>query len=284
MLKRVTVLLCLLVAVACSSKPPAEPPVATTTVTFSKDRAAIGSPLRITYKFEVLPNATFDADYTVFVHVLDPEGEKLWQDDHLPAVPTSQWKPGQVVEYTRMVFVPNFPYIGEAMVRIGLYNPANGKRLSLNATEASRQEYVVGKLQLLPQTANVFLIYKDGWHPQEVDSNNPADEWQWMKKAGMISFRNPRKDATFYLESDARVDLFNPPQQVTVKLGGQPIGSFAADSKERLLKTFPITAAQFGAGDMSEITIEVDRAFTPGGGGDTRELGIRVFHAFIEPK
>jgi len=284
MLKRVTVLLCLLVAVACSSKPPAEPPVATTTVTFSKDRAAIGSPLRITYKFEVLPNATFDADYTVFVHVLDPEGEKLWQDDHLPAVPTSQWKPGQVVEYTRMVFVPNFPYIGEAMVRIGLYNPANGKRLSLNATEASRQEYVVGKLQLLPQTENVFLIYKDGWHPQEVDSNNPADEWQWMKKAGMISFRNPRKDATFYLESDARVDLFNPPQQVTVKLGGQPIGSFAADSKERLLKTFPITAAQFGAGDMSEITIEVDRAFTPGGGGDTRELGIRVFHAFIEPK
>ncbi|CAN5669922.1 hypothetical protein BH18ACI5_BH18ACI5_07160 [soil metagenome] len=284
MLKRVPVFLCLLVAVACSGKPQAEPPVATPTVTFSKDQAAIGSPLKITYRFEFLPNATFDADYTVFVHVLDPDGEKLWQDDHSPAVTTSQWKPGQVVEYTRMVFVPNFPYIGEAMVRIGLYNPANGKRLSLNATEVSRQEYVVGKLQLLPQTENVFLIYKDGWHPQEVDPNNPAAEWQWMKKAGRISFRNPRKDATLYLESDARVDLFNPPQQVTVNLGGQPIGSFTADSKERLLKTFPITVAQFGAGDMAEITIEVDRAFTPGGGGDTRELGIRVFHAFIEPK
>jgi hypothetical protein len=281
---RLPVFFCVLLAAACSGKPPVEPPVATPTVTFSKDKAAIGSPLRVTYKFEVLPNAKFDGDYLVFVHVLDPDGEKLWQDDHAPSVPTSQWKPGQVVEYSRMVFVPNYPYIGESVVRLGLYNPANGKRLSLNATEASRQEYVVGKLQLMPQTENVFLIYKDGWHPQEVDPNNPATEWQWMKKAGTISFRNPKRDATFYLEVDARVDLFTPPQQVVVKLGGQPIGSFAADSKERVLKTFPITAAQFGSGDMAELTLEVDRAFTPGGGGDTRELGIRVFHAFIEPK
>jgi len=284
MQKRLPVFLCLLIAAACSSKQPAEPPVATPTVTFSKDKAAIGSPLKVTYKFEVLPNATFDADYVVFVHVLDPDGEKLWQDDHPPSIPTSQWKPGQVIEYSRLVFVPNYPYIGESNIRIGLYNPANGKRLSLKATEASRQEYVVGKLQLLPQTENVFLIYKDGWHPQEVDPNNPAAEWQWMKKVGKISFRNPRRDATFYLEFDTRADLFNPPQQVTVKLGGQPIGTFAADSKDRMLKTFPITAAQFGSGDMAEITIEADRSFTPGGGGDTRELGIRVFHAFIEPK
>jgi hypothetical protein len=284
MQKRLPVFLCLLLAAACSSKQPTEPPVATPTVTFSKDKAAIGSPLKVTYKFEVLPNATFDADYVVFVHVLDPDGEKLWQDDHPPSVPTSQWKPGQVIEYSRMVFVPNYPYIGESVVRIGLYNPATGKRLSLNATEASRQEYIGGKLQLLPQTENVFLIFKDGWHPQEVDPNNPAAEWQWMKKVGTISFRNPKRDATFYLEIDARVDLFNPPQQVTVKLGGQPLGTFAADSKDRILKTFPITAAQFGSGDMAEIIIEVDRAFTPGGGGDTRELGIRVFHAFIEPK
>ena len=47
--------------------------------------------------------------------------------------------------------------------------------------------------------------------------------------------------------------------------------------------SFPVTAAQLGAGDMAELTIEVDQTFVPGG-GDTRELGIRVFHAFIEPK
>jgi hypothetical protein len=286
MRQSVRVFVCVLMAAAaaCSKKQATTPPVATPTVTFNKAKVAIGSPLKVTYKFEVLPNATFDADYVVFVHVLDPDGEKLWQDDHPPSVPTTQWKAGQVIEYTRMIFVPNYPYIGDANVRIGLYDPATAKRLTLNATEASRQEYVVGKLQLLPQSENIFLIYKDGWHPQEVDANNPATEWQWMKKVGMISFKNPKRDSTFYLEWDARVDLFNPPQQVTVKVGGQPIATFPANAKDRVLTTLPITAAQFGSGEMAEITIEVDRTFTPGGGGDTRELGIRVFHAFVEPK
>jgi hypothetical protein len=34
---------------------------------------------------------------------------------------------------------------------------------------------------------------------------------------------------------------------------------------------------------MAEIVIEVDQTFTPGG-GDTRELGIRVFHAFVDAR
>ena len=273
----------LVLAAACSGKEVAQPPVAAPTVTLGKDKAAIGSPLKITYRFQVLPNATFDADYAVFVHVMDPEGEKLWQDDHQPQVPTSKWQAGQTIEYTRTVFVPNYPYVGEAIMRLGLYNPATGRRLTLQGEEVSRQEYVVARMHLLPQSENIYLINKDGWHPQEIDPNNPASEWQWTKKAAIISFRNPKRDSTFYLEWDARVDLFNPYQQVTVSIAGQPIGTFAADSKERKLTTFPISVAQLGPGDMTDIVIEVDRTFTPGG-GDTRELGLRVFHTFIEPK
>jgi hypothetical protein len=44
-----------------------------------------------------------------------------------------------------------------------------------------------------------------------------------------------------------------------------------------------VTAAQFGTGDVAELIIEVDRTFTPGG-GDTRELGIQVFHTFVDAK
>jgi hypothetical protein len=275
----------LLAAAACGGKEQAEPPVAKPTVTLNKDKAAIGSPLKITYKFDVAANATFDADYLVFLHVIEPDGEKLWQDDHAPAVPTSQWKPGQTVEYTRTIFVPNYPYIGEANLRIGLYNPTTGKRLTLDASEVSRHEYLIGKINLLPQSENIFLIYdvNRGWHSAEVDSADPTREWQWTKKEAVISLTNPKRDATFYLEWDARIDLFNPPQQVTVKVGGQPIGTFAAASRDRTLTTFPITAAQFGADNMAEITIEVDRTFS-GSGNDTRELGIRIFHAFVEPK
>jgi hypothetical protein len=180
------------------------------------------------------------------------------------------------------VFVPNYPYIGEAVMRLGLYHRTSGKRLTLSAAEVSRKEYVVAKFQLQPQSENIFLIYKDGWHPAEVASDNATSEWQWTKKTASLSFRNPKKDVTFYLESDARTDLFTPPQQVTIRAGGQAVGTFAADSKDKKLLTFPITAAQLGNGDMVEIVIDVNRTFAPP--GDARELGIRVYHAFVEPK
>jgi len=179
--------------------------------------------------------------------------------------------------------VPNYPYIGEASVRLGLYDRPTGNRLTLNAHEVSRKEYLVTKFQLQPQSENIFLIYKDGWHPAEVATDNAASEWQWTKKTATISFKNPKKDGTFYLEYDARTDLFNPPQQVALRIGDQTIATFAADSRERKLMIFPITAAQFGTGDMTELTLDVDRTFSAGS-GDTRELGIRVFHAFVEPK
>ena len=266
---------------ACRGKGEETPPVAAVSVSMSRDRVAIGSPVKMTYRFDVAQGAKIDGDYRVFVHVLDPDGERLWDDDHLPAVPTSQWTPGQHIEYARTVFAPNYPYIGEARVRVGLYR--DDQRLPLSGNVVSRREYEVAKFQLLPQSENIFLIYKEGWHPAEVAADNPASEWQWTQKAGTISFRNPKKDATFYLEYDARTDLFNPPQQVTIRMGGQTIGTFPATSRERALMTFPVSAAQFGTGDMSELVIEVDKTFKPGG-GDPRELGLRVFHAFVEPK
>ena len=276
----------LAVVPGCSRKAADEPPVATPSVSLNHDKVPIGSPVKLTYKFTVASNAPDiikGQDYMVFVHVLDPTGEQLWTDDHPPVPATSTWKPGQTVEYTRTVFVPNYPYIGEAAIRMGLYSPASGKRLTLSAQQASRKEYVVGKFQLLPQSENIFLIYKDGWHPAEVSPDNAASEWQWTKKTATISFRNPKKDVTFYLEWDARPDLFTPPQNVTLALGGQPIGAFKADNRDKRMMMFPITAAQLGTGDMGELVISVDRTFTPGR-GDTRELGIRIFHAFVESR
>jgi hypothetical protein len=273
----------LIVLAGCSGGNDTDPPVATPTLTLNHERVPIGSPLKLTYSFQVADNATFDGDYWVFVHVLDPEGERLWTDDHLPVVPTSQWKSGQKIEYTRTVFVQNYPYIGEARVRLGLYRQDTGKRLALNATEISRREYEVARFQLLPQSENIFLIFKEGWHPAEVAADNPAAEWQWTKKTSTLSFKNPRRDSVFYLEYDARTDLFPVAQQVTVRLGEQVLGSFAADSRERQLLTFPLTAVQLGPGDMAEIVIDLDKTFNPGG-GDTRELGIRVFHAFVDPR
>jgi hypothetical protein len=268
---------------ACSSKEPNDPPVATPALTLPRDQIAIGSPVKLTYKFQVAPDAKFDGDYWVFVHMLNPDGEQMWTDDHMPPKPTSQWKPGETIEYSRTVFVPNYPYLGEATARLGIYSQQTGKRLALSATEASRREYVVAKFRLLPASENILLVDKDGWHPAEVAAEDPSSEWKWTGKRAVISFRNPKKDATFYIEFDARPDQFTPPQQIAIRVADQVIGTFAADSKNRRLLTFPITAAQFGQNEMAEMVLEADRTFKPGG-ADTRELGIRVFHTFVEPK
>ena len=170
------------------------PPVATPNVTFARERVAIGSPVKVTYRFQVAANAKFDGDYWVFVHVLNPQGEQLWNDDHLPPTPTSQWKPGQTVEYTRTIFVPNYPHIGEAAVRLGLYSQADGKRLVLAGAGSRRGASTsVAKLELLPQSENIFLIYKDGWHPAEIASENPMSEWQWTQKRALVLLPQPEE-------------------------------------------------------------------------------------------
>lgn len=274
---------CLALLAGCGGKEDSEPAVAAPSLSLNKNRVPIDSAVTLTYKFVVAPNTTFDRDYWVFVHVLDTDGEQMWTDDHQPPTPTRQWKAGETVEYKRTVFVPNYPYIGQAVVRLGVYDPQSNKRLVLTGEDAGRREYVVAKLEILASSENIFRIFKEGWHPAEVDPKNPQNEWKWTKKTATISFRNPKKDSTLYFEYDARVDLFASPQQVTLKIGDQVVGEFAADAKAAALKTFTLTAAQMGTGEMVDLVVDLDRTFQPGG-NDPRDLGIRVFHVYVEPK
>jgi hypothetical protein len=110
-----------------------------------------------------------------------------------------------------------------------------------------------------------------------------------MQKTGVLSVRNPRKDVTLFLEYDARPDLFaGAPQQVAIAMGDQPITTFTASSLTPALVRVPITAAQLGSTDMTDIRIELDKTFVPAklaaGGKDARELGIRVYHVFVEER
>ena len=272
---------------ACSGSDEAAP-VATPSFSASKTRLPLDSPVDLTYTFDVAPGAQINGDYRVFVHFLDSEGHQMWTDDHDPAIPTSQWKPGQKVQYTRTIFIPIFPYQGPATVTLGLYNgPGLNDRLPLNGDGKGR-EYKVGTLELLPQSENVYLAFREGWHSREMAPDDPAREWQWMKKTGTVAFRNPKQNVLFYLESDGRPDLFgSAPQVVTLYVNGVQAHQFRVDQKDPVLRRLPITAAQLGNTDSVEIKLEVDKPFVPaqipGAGGDQRELGIRVYHAFVEP-
>src|SRR5690606_18163093 len=138
---KVSVLLIVILAAAgCGGEADERPPVAEASLELSREKATIGSPVRFTYRFEPT-GEPMGGDYKVFVHVLDTDGERLWGDDHDPPVPTSAWRTGEPVTYSRTIFLPNYPYIGPAEIRIGLYNPSTSERLPLRGEEVTRHEY-----------------------------------------------------------------------------------------------------------------------------------------------
>jgi hypothetical protein len=274
---------------ACGKKADTAPPVATPSVTIDHPKAALGSPIDITYQFVVAPGATFDGDYRVFVHFVDADGEMMWTDDHDPVPPTSKWKPGDTIKYTRTLFVPIYPYVGEASVELGLYGTKQQGRLPLAGQQQGQRAYRVATMTLLPQTENVFIIFKDGWHPAEVLPDNVAVEWQWSKKDATFSFRNLRRNAVLMLHLDGQPRFLAEPQVATVWLGEQRLDTFTLDSKADVIRRIPITALQMGSGDMVEVKLSVDKTFVPakvagGSSGDPRELGLRVFHVYVAPQ
>ena len=274
--------------VSCRRKEVPPPPVATPSVTLSHDQAPLGSPVDITYKFVVAKDARFSEDYRVLVHVVDADDELLFAFDHNPPTPTTQWKPGQTIEYTRTVFIPVYPYVGEAAIHLGLHSTVNQKRLTLAGEDAGQYAYKVARIQLQPQTENVFTVYKEGWHPAEVADHNATVEWQWTKKEATLSFKNPKKDSLFYFDVDNPGSVFNESQQVRISLGNQVIDEFTLRPKEPELRKIPLKAAQLGPEDVAEIVISVDRTYVPAvvnsSSKDPRELGVRVFHAFVDPR
>jgi hypothetical protein len=234
----------------------------------------------------VAADARFDADYRVMVHFLDADDELMWTDDHTPPQPVRSWKPGQTIEYMRTVFVPLYPYIGDATIAVGLYEPATNKRLPLSGESIGQRAYRVARIRLQPQTDNIFLAYLDGWHGPETSASNQSVEWQWTRKEGVLRFRNPKRNATFYLHFDGQPSMFDSPQTVTVSLGNELLDTFQVTSPEETIRKVAIKAAQFGPDDVVIIRIVADKTFVPAlvvpGSRDSRELGIRVFHAFVE--
>lgn len=277
-----------LTAAACGAKEDTAPVQGSLGLTLSRPRVALGSPVEITYKFTVAADATGFGARKVFVHFLDADGEQMWTDDHDPPTPTASWKPGQTVEYTRTMFAPVYPYVGPTRVVAGLYDPANGDRVRLSGSEAGGRSYEVATFELLPQTENVFLIFKDGWHAVEAAADNSMVEWQWTKKEATLAFRNPRRDSVLYFQADNPGKAATAATQVELRIGDQVIQAVKLVPDAPVHK-IALPASLLGAGDMVEIRLVVDQTFVPAlepnaSSNDPRELGARVFHAFVQPQ
>ena len=109
-------------------------------------------------------------------------------------------------------------------------------------------------MELLPQTENIFLVYKDGWHSPEASPREPGLERTWTKKEALVSFKNPKKDVIVYLEADTSVKSFSAAAGPH-GLGGRPRSGLVIpiENSEVFLKKIRVKAEDLGTDEWVDL-------------------------------
>ncbi len=93
-------------------------------------RAEPGAPINLTLYWQ--PAGPTDIHYSVFVHLIDHQGNILAQDDREPADgdhPTTSWLAGETVADAHAFPFPPTEATGPFGLEVGLYDPLTGRRL-----------------------------------------------------------------------------------------------------------------------------------------------------------
>ena len=183
--------------------------------------------------------------------------------------------------------MPVYPYVGEVEVRMGLYPyPGRGERPALKGEDKGFREYKVATLELLPQTENIFPVYKEGWHNPETHPENPSVERTWTKKEALMSFKNPKQDVIVYLEGDTCVKCFTKTPELTLTVGKSVGLTFPIEGPQVYLKKVKVKAADLGDEEWTDLRLSMNESFVPKNlnpplNNDDRELGFNVYHLFV---
>jgi hypothetical protein len=221
-------------------------------------------------------------DYTVYVHFWHGDN-LLFQDDHVPPVPTSKWEPGQEYKYQRKVFIPSFidefdpSFKGEEQLRlsIGLYNP-------YDRTGDSKREVLTSRLKVFPTPPDTpEIIYETGWYDQEIDPNAPLKKWRWTGPEARCIVDNPHRDALLVIRGGVNKDIIAD-QKVTIKVNDLVLDEFIPE-EITFEKSYPVKKEMLGDKDEFSLSLAVDKTFIPSQvfpqNKDERELGCQV--AFV---
>ena len=252
-------LLAVLAVVACAP-PLDESPIVGLELAVSPRAVAHGGVVKIAYRvaaFQPVPPS--DEPFRVHTHFMDADGQLMWADEHLPPTPVARVWPGTFIRYTRTLFLPYYPYLGEVSVRAGVYSPDHPDGLPLVGREDSAPSDEVARLTLLPQSESIQLAYGSGWYPLAAADGTAVSRWteeQWS-----LSFQNPGRDARFYIEVQGRPDVAETPAAVEMLVDRQTVGTFPLASAGRTIHEIPLEMAHLGTADVVELTFQVNRSY-----------------------
>ena len=223
--------------------------------------------------------AKIPKDYTVYVHFWHGNN-LLFQDDHVPAVPTSKWEAGKEYSYQRRIYIPSFidefdpSFKGEETIRlvVGFYNP-------YDRTSAAKREILNRKLKVLPPPPDVpEIVYEKGWYDLEIDPQSPLKQWRWLGRQGLCVVDNPKRDALLVIRGGVNKDAA-PNQKVIFKINDLVLDEFVP-SEAIFEKSYNIKKEMLGEKDEFNLIVTTDQTFVPAKAypqsKDERELGFQV--------
>jgi len=218
-------------------------------------------------------------DYNVYVHFWHKEN-MLFQDDHVPDTPTSEWEPEKVYTYSRRIHIPAFidefdpEFKGEETLKlsIGLDSP-------FDRSGKSKREVLKKNLKVLPPPLDTpEILYEDGWYNQESNPKSFLKQWRWTKGDAKCVIDNPHRDALLLIRGGVNQAVLDD-QMVILKINDLVLDKFIPE-KGHFEKSYPIKKEMLGDRDEFTLTVSTDKTFIPAevvpDSKDKRELGVQI--------
>lgn len=226
-------------------------------------------------------------DLVLFVHFWRKKTkEMIVQDDHALPQPTSSWKKGDKISYSRTLFIPRFfneyafDYKKEEIVRL---------TIGLTNTRNPEEKTILLQKDLTVESATDIApaIFHDmGWYQPEIDTKaeNPGEtNWRWTTQKAVCIIENPHKNYDLRINGGVSKNHI-PDQTVIIKINDTVLDQFIPETA-KFNKIYTLTPEMLGEQDEFQLTIETDKTFIPSqvspGSTDERELGMQIYFLYF---
>lgn len=249
-------------------------------ILFSEENLSDNLVTDLQYKWKTSSEfVKLNQDFNVFVHFWH-KNNLLFQDDHNPEVPVSQWEPEKEYTYTRRIYIPTFidefdpNFRGEDSLRLsaGFASPDD-------TTGDSKQEILVEKLKVFPPPLDTpEVIYEEGWYDLEINPDAYLKQWRWTSQKARCIIDNPHRDALLIIKGGINANAFES-QTIIFKINDLTLDEFVPEGGI-FEKSYSIKKEMLGDKEEFYLTIETDKFFIPAelssDTTDDRVLGLQV--------
>jgi len=249
-------------------------------VSFSEETLSDNMITDMQYKWKIGSNfVRMRKDLYAYVHFWH-KNNMLFQDDHMPEIPSSKWEPGKEYTYSRRIHIPSFidefdpQFKGEEELRlsIGLHSP-------YDRTGKSKREVLEKKLKVFPPPIDTpEVIYEDGWFDEEINPDSYLKQWRWTAKEARCIIDNPHRDALLVIKGGVNLEALDE-QKVIFKINDLILDEFVPE-ESFFEKSYNIKKEMLGERDEFYLVIATDKTFVPEkvipNSKDKRVLGVEI--------